>query len=264
MMTLAHLATFRLGKWFPRAIPLVYVVGFPKSGTTWACQLVAAYLRLPFPRNPILPIGFPAVVHGHELVDRRYPYCVYIMRDGRDAMTSLYYHIRRGLLRGQRMKIPRNLRDVYLEGTDLESVRKNFPRFLENQFQRPVGTRAIWSKHVTSFLESDHPQLALLKYEELLTDGAEALAREMSKLSGEPPDVERAEFFIRDFSFAKSKKQEPDKQGKEGFLRKGVAGDWQNHFTRESAQIFDEYCGEALIAAGYESDRSWIDSLLSP
>ena len=261
MVSISHYVTWQLGKRFPRAIPLVFVVGFPKSGTTWACQLVAAYLRLPFPKLSLLPFGFPAVVHGHELVEKKYPYCVYVLRDGRDAMTSLYYHIQRGLLRGQRLRIPRKYHAIFLDGVDTESVQKNFPRFLEIQIQHPMSSRYSWSEHVTSYLESDQPKLAGLKYEELLSDGPDVLAREMSKLDGQQPDVERARFFMNDFSFSSGKKQEPDADGKRSFLRKGIAGDWRNHFSRESAQIFDHYCGVGLISAGYETDSSWIDGL---
>ncbi len=31
-----------------------------------------------------------------------------------------------------------------------------------------------------------------------------------------------------------------------------------NHFTREAAEIFDHYCGEMLITAGYERDHAWV------
>lgn len=62
----SHHVTWFLGTRFTKAIPLVFVVGYPKSGTTWACQLVADYMQLPFPRYSLLPIGCPAVVHGHE------------------------------------------------------------------------------------------------------------------------------------------------------------------------------------------------------
>jgi len=43
------------------------------------------------------------------------------------------------------------------------------------------------------------------------------------------------------------------------YYRKGQTGDWKNHFTRDLAEVFDHFCGEALIRAGYERDRSWVD-----
>ena len=53
----SHHVTWFLGTRFPKSIPLVFVLGYPKSGTTWACQLAADYLQLPFPRYSLLPVG---------------------------------------------------------------------------------------------------------------------------------------------------------------------------------------------------------------
>ena len=94
MISLAHHATFTLGKMFPNSIPLMYVLGYPKSGTTWICQLLAGSLGLPFPQHSILPVGFAAVVHGHEMVSRKYPTGAYIVRDGRDVAVSSFHHLK--------------------------------------------------------------------------------------------------------------------------------------------------------------------------
>jgi tetratricopeptide (TPR) repeat protein len=40
-------------------------------------------------------------------------------------------------------------------------------------------------------------------------------------------------------------------------LRKGVAGDWRNHFDEELAALFVQHCGRFLIEWGYERDHAW-------
>lgn len=40
--------------------------------------------------------------------------------------------------------------------------------------------------------------------------------------------------------------------------RKGVPGDWVNHFTAAHAELFDQEYGDLLIRLGYERDRSWV------
>lgn len=260
----SHFVTWQLGRRCSKSVPLVYVVGYPKSGTTWACQIAASYLQLPFPRYSVLPVTFPAVVHGHELLDPRFPHSIYVMRDGRDVMTSLYYHLQRALRSGARRRIPKAEHSIYAEGIDQESVRRNFPRFLETQIKHTFGCRRSWAEHISSYLDHKHPRLPCLKYEELLLDGASALAREMAKLDGNEPNIERAEFIMADHSFARRAGRKPNQEDKTSFLRKGVIGDWRNYFNRESAEIFNHHCGDALIAAGYAPNRCWADNLGSP
>ena len=40
-------------------------------------------------------------------------------------------------------------------------------------------------------------------------------------------------------------------------FRKGLIGDWKNHFTEEHKRLFKETAGEALIEMGYEKDYNW-------
>jgi lipopolysaccharide transport system ATP-binding protein len=39
--------------------------------------------------------------------------------------------------------------------------------------------------------------------------------------------------------------------------RKGVAGDWRNHFTERVKREFKARYGDLLIATGYEKDHAW-------
>lgn len=260
-MALSHLVTCQLGARAPKKFPFIFVLGFPKSGTTWACQLVASYHQLPFPRFSLLPVTFPAVVHGHEAVDKKYPYCVYVMRDGRDAMTSLYYHIQRAIVQGRKVGIPRKYHSIFLTGDDYASVRRNFPKFLELQIRRPLGSHHSWSEHVLSALDCSHPRLAMLRYEDLLNRDSHVFASQMSILNDKQPQFERAQFIIDDFSFSRLSGRKQESEDKSKFLRKGIAGDWKNHFTREAAEVFNHHCGTALFAAGYESDPNWVEAI---
>lgn len=40
-------------------------------------------------------------------------------------------------------------------------------------------------------------------------------------------------------------------------FRKGVIGDWRNHFTPDHVAAFKEVAGDALIQLGYETGRDW-------
>ncbi len=43
--------------------------------------------------------------------------------------------------------------------------------------------------------------------------------------------------------------------------RKGVAGDWVNHFTPAHAEYFIEQFGDILLTTGYESSNDWVESM---
>ncbi len=60
------------------------------------------------------------------------------------------------------------------------------------------------------------------------------------------------------YTFAKlSGGRKPGQENAGHFYRKGVIGDWRNHFNEENVAIFKEIAGETLIAAGYEQDNDW-------
>jgi hypothetical protein len=40
-------------------------------------------------------------------------------------------------------------------------------------------------------------------------------------------------------------------------IRKGIIGDWRNHFTPKSIEFFKSKCGEALVELGYEKSGDW-------
>jgi hypothetical protein len=261
LRSVSHKLTWILGERCPVSVPLVYVVGYPKTGTTWACQLVADYLMLPFPRYSLLPIGFEAVVHGHELVRPRYRRGVYVMRDGRDALVSQYFFVCRFIPEGDNPVIPRVYRHLFPNMKNKADVKANLPAFLERVLTHPVTSRP-WHEHVRSFYEVNNPGVVMLRYEDLIQTGAPALAEAMGRLTGEAPDLERAEMSMRKFAFGTLAKRKTSQRGS-AFLRKGRSGDWVNHFTRQSAEIFDRYTGDALIQCGYERDRTWITTLPS-
>ncbi len=261
LVAVSHRVTWFLGTRFPNAVPLVFVIGYPMSGTTWVAQLVADYLRLPFPRWSLLPVACAAAVQGHQPVRKRYSKGIYVLRDGRDVLVSQYFFHARFIPEGDHPRMPARVRRLFPGLVNKTMVRDNIAAFIQRQMTKPHSSRVNWAGHVRSFYEVNHPRMALLRYEDLVDNGEAHLAEAVSKLTGEEADPERVRDTLKKFSFQRQSRRPPGQESRSSFLRKGQAGDWVNHFTREAAEIFDHYCGEVLITAGYERDHSWVHSV---
>jgi hypothetical protein len=262
LRTVSHELTWFLGRRLPSTFPFVFVLGYAKSGTTWACQLLGDVLQLPFPRYSLLPVGFPAVVHGHEFVDARYPRGVYVVRDGRDVLVSLYWFSMRNVGEGEHPTLPRRLRRIYGSIRSKSAINENLPKLVEFMGRR--RRTGNWGAHVRSFFDSSGHRFVLLRYEDLLHDGESALAGVVGKLTGGAPDADVVRMAFEKFSFTRQRERAPQSgAGADSakLLRKGQAGDWRTHFTPDVARQFDGYFGEALVLAGYENDRSWVEKV---
>lgn len=237
--------------------------GFPKSGTVWLCQLLSTALGLPYPREYRSPIAMSSVVHAHWRYSPRVPPTAYIRRDGRDVMVSLYFYYVRALsmdVKPRRAEaLHERFRHLYGPRFDPDAIRENLPRFVESEAAAPRGSDGLaWHQHVQDWW--GRPNVAQLSYEELQTDPVATLARVTGQLGTEPDD-HIASLAVDRWSFATTSGRKPGEEDRTSFQRKGVAGDWVNHFSREAGEAFDTVAGDALVTLGYAEDRDWYRQL---
>lgn len=253
-------ATRQIGRRWGEAFPMYFLCEYPKSGGTWLGQMLADCLQVPFPKRPAAPIAMPALVHAHWRYDPKLKRSVYMVRDGRDVMVSLYFHFVRHVQlqsRSRDVALARRLRRLFGQEADLNNTVENLPRFIPHVFARPVGARVNWATHVESWWGK--PGVVQTRYEDLLADTREELARTLRALTGESPADWRVDLAVEKYSMRRQTGRAPGQENRSSFIRKGVAGDWVNHFSREAREVFADLAGEPLIALGYEADRSWID-----
>ncbi len=243
-------AAVRLVHWHVLNTPLKHVLltEYPKSGGTWLGNLLSGYLGLPFPRHRFPPLR-ASIMHGHHPYSRRFDNrCVVLHRDGRDVMVSLYYH----LLFDNQFNNPAFVQVMRrrLPFRDYEDIQSNLMQFMEyihnNRFS---SLRMTWQEFVLSF--TDKPVLTV-RYEDLLSKPEETLSPILYHFTQQPIDYNKLRAVIDDNSFQKVSARHQVADGQKSFMRKGVAGDWHNTFTKEHTDYFQHYNSQALRILGYD------------
>lgn len=249
----------------------MYVFGYPKSGNTWLCYLLAYCLNTEYDdldEPDIHPsdeyqrsfvkgglahcsyeksIGKVLKTHSLELIaNADNPPVVYMVRDGRDVMVSYYFykkaHLRQSdwiakLLNGQLIRDKLGFHKI---GIHLEQL--SFSRFVRQH-------ASAWAHHVRVWSKRD--VTAMVRYEDLHASTAETVANTLLKL-GIRVGAEIVQQAVEIFSFEKLAKRQPGEEDKTSFFRKGIVKDWENHFSKGDLSFFRAEVGDVLELLGYE------------
>ena len=238
----------------------IFIVSYPKSGNTWMRFLIGNLLFQEEPttfsnveikipniyRNSnrkLLKISQPRILKSHEYFDPRYRKVIYIVRDPRDIAVSYYYHC----LKFRIIKKHQNM------------------EWFINQFLRGrIDNFGSWEKNVGSWLgaRKEDPDFLLLRYEDIISDTAEALKKIAIHLGLNIKD-ETLFRAIELSSFDRMKRLEK-KQANEwkpiknsnkdfGFVRKAQCGGWIKELHREESKKIEKACRNLMLMLGYLS-----------
>lgn len=243
-----------------KTIPFCYVIEYPKSGGTWLSQMLSSYLDLPFPRHAMLPIAFPSLIQAHWRYDSRLSRAVYLYRDGRDVMVSLYFHRMRQIdlarRNGWSHPLERDYQRLWGQGYDPNDSLTHLATFIELEAQRPRSAPLFWSDHVEAW--TGQRSAPCVSYEQLRSDPVLTLRRVVEALIGEEAaDQALLESVVKRYSFERQASRPSGQEDRSSFLRKGIVGDWKNHFSLDARQVFEDRAGEQLRSLGYTRDSSW-------
>jgi hypothetical protein len=218
--------------------------------------MLAECLDLPFARNNNPPKFESCVMHGVFLHSPRFSNVTVSMRDGRDIMVSSYYHF----LFHNNVNLPHGVEEKrqLLQFKDYDDIETNLPRFIEymfTDFAKSWSFRCTWAGFVDSWINRG---ALIVKYEELLADAEGTMNRAVETLTGRPVDPQRLSQIIAAYSFENLTGRKPGQTQSGNFIRKGIAGDWKNHFNQAAREAFNEYAGQQLIDLGYETSTDWV------
>lgn len=179
---------------------------------------------------------------------------IHVIRDGRDQAVSSLFHWWKESDKAAFSKLPPEVfdrRDAYRENPH------EFGPGKQSIFDEDVlrGLARGWRENVSQARKLGPKlfgdQYFELKYEDLL-ERPEDLFAEVAGFLGADHDRELIAGCVRKNDFGRmtgGRQRGVEDPG--SFFRKGVAGDWENHFTGRDRRIYEEEAGDLLEALGY-------------
>ena len=255
----------RLDRWRSRLlgdpeVPTLMHITHAKAGSTWINNLLAAILpRRVAPRGRSVAadrdldrhVFAPGLIYPAMFLTRE-KYLLHpelrdclrfiVIRDLRDTLVSLYFSMKISHTINAQGRAPR-----FREELQNLSLEDGLLLLLEKELPGAAAMQQSWLGH----------DEILLRYEDLLTDGFPVLHDlflQRFTLPVSEAVVARADRRTHFEGFYKRKLGEEDVTS---HGRKGVPGDWANHFTPAVRRRFAEIFGPLLIATGYEKDSAW-------
>ena len=249
----------------------VWVVTYPKCGTTWTQQIVRLIINkgkddglkideaVPWPEGfaNIPAIGYTYCVDIDKLASPRafkshFPYemmpCglpsttpgkyIYVVRNPRDVAVSYFHHDR---------AVP--IYPLYEWGDYFEKFLKGDVDF-GDYFDHVLG----WWAH------KDDDNVLFLKYEDMKKDLPSAVAT-IAKFIGQDISKELVDEIAHRTTFSNMKKdssanyewvKKVRRPNASDFMRKGVVGDWKNYFTPEQTAKLDAVYEKKLKKTGID------------
>lgn len=247
----------------------LFIAGLPKSGTTWLEKMIASYEG--FHELMIPEVASHEMKHGGSH-DYELPDDMFTRFDQALVLTKMHVH---GSTHNARVLKDSNIRYVVLY-RDLRDVAvsnffyvRNTPWHPEHHVYKGVDTQeglAIFAQRtlpayaqwVRSWHKNRDPSIsAIIRYEQLLADDRNVL-KQVAKLFQLDDSDQTIERITQRNSFkSMSGGRSVGESNENAFARKGVAGDWVNHFNDELRKQYKEAIGDFLIEFGYEQSQDW-------
>lgn len=234
----------------------VMLASYPKSGTTWMAFMLAQLLWRKGREQTLVDSRYLPAIGSHHLAERQLPdggrlirtherfrpsyrKAIYIVRDGRDAVVSMYWHIKRA--------------------TGMEAT---FSEFLDSYLAGRFSGAGAWHEHVGGWLESpsfSEGNVHVVRFEDMKRDSARELEKTASFL-GVAYNKETIADAVDAGSMDAMRDREKNSEGvthlesgeRIPVVRKGIVGDWRNYFSASDLETFNRQAGQAMLRLGYD------------
>ena len=224
------------------------ILGTPRSGTKWAQRIVSSLLTRK--NNSVFSVligkiyspvsAMDEVHHYHEGViddfdkDQK---VLFIYRDIRDAIVSGYFYVKNIMNGGTMASTTENFKRLSFE----DGLEKHIIMYMK--YRMPV-------LHYWYNIDADN--VVKVKYEEMVAD-RDRWVRYLNKALKINSDEDIVKRVIEETSFENMSSRTPGEEDRNSHQRKGISGDWSNHFTERHIRIFREMGGEDFLRSiGYD------------
>jgi hypothetical protein len=251
-----HVPLFRrLRNWLKGETAVMHVTHW-KAGSQWirkiltdCCperivkpQLDNAHIsRQPVRRGAVYPTVYATRQELDQLALPSFVRRFVVIRDPRDTIVSLYFSTK--ISHKVIAPIIQERRE-HLEAVDVAQG-------LQYLIKESVAIAEI----IRSWLGGSDP---LLRYEDLLQNDEAILERVLLDHCKLPVSRQVLLEAVRNNRFeVLTKGRSRGHEDVAAHERKGIAGDWRNHFTEPVKAAFKECFGNVLVEAGYETSNNW-------
>ena len=262
----------------------VYVMAFPKTGTTWTQELVwcvqndcnfdgaraiPLVQRVPYLEMPVLLDQLPR--DGTGLMPTADLLAIMEnMPSPRMLKSHMPFHLLPDdiLDKSKAVLCIRNPKDTVVSYFRWEQEMRphsyvgDFAAYFNLFMDGMVLYGPYFEYVVEAWKKRDHPNLCLLSYEDMKKDQAGSV-RKVAKFLGKDLSDDQVESLVEHLSFNKMKNNEAVNGAvlrdtlalfteKGGFVRKGQVGDWKNYFTEEMNLRMDKAIEKCFKPIGLE------------
>ena len=236
-------------------LPTVLHITHWKAGSQWIYKILRQCCpdlvetpegdlgRRPLVQGRLYPTVYMSRQEVDRLVSRDRSRRFIVIRDLRDTLVSAYFSFKLShpIIPGFSIKMRKILQTVDAED--------GLIYLMDDFLQKCAAIQLSW-------LEGENE--LLVRYEDLLTNDQALLESALIDHCGLPVTREKLRKAVLAARFEKLTGGRT--RGHEDLTaheRKGVSGDWRNHFTEKVKRAFKARYGGLLVASGYEADLSW-------